>query len=455
MVELPFGSEFSPNQIDLPELLELCKQNEGDRETLEDTIKKQYFANHGNGKEKNRCTLAMNCRLGLKSYGIIDDDCYLTDLGKQLYSLKDDPDSLYSAFARHILLNLNGMGFVQCLDDMNTAAENITLQTMRPALEIRGITYPSGGKHPSIIRLRLSKAGIFPKNGYIVNHEKLKEILGNDNDMSDLRKLTKEQRYFLLALINTGKHDYQPAAKIVRLAEATYDVSYPEKTVPKSILEPISDLGYIEVQKATTGRGGKSHLCKPTGKAKKDILEPLIKQLKAQTDPRLIEMLTKSIDVILLDINSKDTYIKGIALEALAFKLLRILGLDYLATRVRAEATGGNEVDLLFQSDRLIYSRWQIQCKNTKQVSIDYVAREVGLTQILYSNVIVLITTGTVSPKARVYANHIMKNSNLNIVFIDKDGIQSIANDPTTIIDIFEREAKKTMQLKKLDLDSL
>ena len=166
-------------------------------------------------------------------------------------------------------------------------------------------------------------------------------------------------------------------------------------------------------------------------------------------------MLTKSFEEILNDIHSENTYKKGIALEALAFKILRILGLDYLATRVRAEATGGNEVDLLFHSDRLVYSRWQIQCKNTTNVSIDYVAREVGLTQILYSNVIVLITTGTVSPKAKQYANHIMKNSNLSIVFVDKDDIVAISKDPVSIVDIFDREAKKTMQLKRLDLDSL
>lgn len=455
MVDLPFGSEFSPNQIDLPELLGICKEHEGDKESLEEIIKEHYFASHGNGNEKNRRTLAMNCRLGLRSYGILDDECVFTDLGKQLYALKDDSESLYKVFARHILLNLNGMGFVQCMKDMAAALEKITLQTMRPELEIRGITFPSGGKHPSIMRLWLAKAGVFSEKGYEVNDDILKEILDENSDMSDLRKLTKEQRYFILALLNTGIQEFQPASNVTKLASITYGVSYPEKSLPKAVLNDIETVGYIETQKATAGRGGKSHLCRPTEKAKKDLLEPLIKQLETQTDPRLIEMLTKSIPDILVDIKSENTYTKGIALEALAFKLLRILGLDYLATRVRAEATGGNEVDLLFHSDRLIYSRWQIQCKNTSNVSIDYVAREVGLTQILYSNVIVIITTGTVSPKAKKYANHIMKNSNLNIVFIDKDNIANIAKDPVAIVDIFDSEAKKIMQLKKIDLGTL
>ena len=455
MVELPFGSEFSPSQINLPELLNFCKENEGQKESLEKAIKECYFSNHGNGNEKNRRILAMNCRLGLKAYGVIDDECKLTDFGELLYSIRQNDELLYKTLARHILLNLNGMGFVQCMKDMETALEKITLQTMRSALEIRGITYPNGGKHPSIMRLWLAKAGVFPPKGYTVNDERLKEILSNNSDMSDLRKLTKEQRYFILALLNTGINDFQSASDVARLATTTYGVSYPEKSLPKAVLNDIENAGYIEVQKATKGRGGKSHLCKPTEKAKKDLLEPLIQQLEAQTDPQLIEMLNKSFSEILVDINDKNTYTKGIALEALAFKLLRILGLDYLATRVRAEATGGNEVDLLFHSDRLVYSRWQIQCKNTSTVSIDHVAREVGLTQILYSNVIVLITTGSVSTKAKAYANHIMKNSNLSIVFIDKADIQSIEKSPISIVDIFDREAKKTMQLKKLDLGAL
>ncbi len=455
MVELPFGSEFSPSQIDLPELLTICKENEGDREKLEDAIKNRFFPHHGNGSESNKKKLAMNCRLGLRSYGIVDDSCFLTDLGTSLYSLKDHEEELYKALARHILLHLNGMGFVQCMKDMNAALEKITLQTMRPELEIRGITYPSGGKHPSIMRLWLAKAGVFSKSGYFVNEDKLNEILGGNDDMTKLRMLTKEQRYFLLALLNTGVKDYQSAAQITRLATTTYGVAYPEKSLPKAVLNDIEAAGYIEVQRATTGRGAKSHLCRPTEKACKEIMEPLIDQLREQTDPRLIEMLTKSIPDILRDINSPNTYTKGIALEALAFKLLRILGLDHLATRVRAEATGGNEVDLLFQSGRLLYSRWQVQCKNASSVSIDHVAREVGLTQILYSNVIVLITTGTVSPKAKNYADHIMKNSNLNIVFVDKDDIAVIANDPVAIVDVFEREAKRTMQLKKMDMDRL
>ncbi|MBE6709531.1 MAG: restriction endonuclease [Ruminococcaceae bacterium] len=452
MIELPFGSEFSPNQIELTKLLEICKCNEKNKTAIELEILNEFFSDHGNNSTSNQQKLAMNCRLGLKSYGIIDDMCQFTHLGEELYSCKDSPDDMYRIFAKHILLNLNGMGFVQCINDMQVSLQKVTLETLRPELEIRGITYPSGGKHPSIMRLWLEKAGVFAEKKWEINQDVLQAIMGSEDDMEILRSLTKQQRYFLLALLNTGSADFQPASQIARLANVTYGVVYPEKSLPKNILNALETVGYIEIEKTTSGRGSKSHRCKSTEKAKKEVLQPLMKQLEGQTDPKLTELLVKNIPEILEDIDSDNTYISGLALEALAFKLLRILGLDYMATRARAESTGGSEVDLLFHSARLVYSRWQIQCKNTSHVSLDQVAKEVGLTQMLYSNVIVVITTGKVSSEAKRYANHVMKNSNLNIVFIEKEDIAQIAGNPTTIVDIFGREAKATMQLKKLDL---
>ena len=184
-----------------------------------------------------------------------------------------------------------------------------------------------------------------------------------------------------------------------------------------------------------------------------EVIVPLLKQLEGQTDPKLTNLLTKSIPDILAEMKSSDTYISGLALEALAFKLLRILGMDFLATRLRGQSTGGSEVDLLFHSSRLVYSRWQVQCKNTALVSLDQVAKEVGLVQVTYANVIVVIGTGKISDSARVLANKTMKQTNLCIVFVDGDDIIRISKDPSHIIDVFDREARATMQLKKLNLD--
>ena len=49
--DLPFGSEFSPSQIELPAVLELVKTNEGNASALEAAILERYFSSHAEGRE--------------------------------------------------------------------------------------------------------------------------------------------------------------------------------------------------------------------------------------------------------------------------------------------------------------------------------------------------------------------------------------------------------------------
>lgn len=457
--DLPFGSEFSPSQINLPELLELVVVHQGSPRNLEAAILAKYFTGHAaqpaddEDKSYNRGKLANNCKLGMIAYGLIDREARLTEFGQQLFDLRGDETALYEALAKHILLHLRGMSLVQCLQDMVAAGEEITLDTLRMALEERGVHFPRGGKHPSMMRLWLAKAGVIVGARWQVNPIKLRAVLGVDpEDFPVLARFSAQQRAFLLALANTGVSTPQPANEIARLASATYGVRFPDKSLPKDVLNALRDAGYIEATKTTTGRGAKPFLVSPTEKLKTDVLGPLLEQLKNQIDPKLLELLTKPLADILEEVKSADRYISGLGLEALAFKLMRSLGMDYVATRLRASATGGAEIDLIFQSARLVYSRWQVQCKNTARVSLDDVAKEVGLTHFLKSTVIVMVTTGDIGAEARRYANRIMSDSNLAIVMIDRSDLEAITANAAYLVDAFRREAEHAMTLKKLDL---
>jgi hypothetical protein len=457
--DLPFGSEFSPSVIHLPTLLEIVNRHEGDVHALEAEILATYFTKHSSkaadeeGKTYNRGKLANNCKLGLIAYKIIERDGTFTDFGKQLYDLRGDEPRLYEALARHILLNLKGMNLVQCLLDMVSAAEEITLDSLRVALEARGVLFPRGGKHPSMMRLWLAKAGVIVGSRWQVNQIRLRDVLGTDpSDFPSLARFTPQQKAFLLALANTGIKDPQAANEIVKLASATYGVRFPDKSLPKDVLNALHKAGYIDIEKTTSGRGAKPFLVKPTEKVQADIISPMLDQLKGQVDPKLMSLFTKSLAEILTEIEAEDRYISGLALEALAFKLMSTLAMDYMATRLRATSTGGAEVDLLFQSARLVYSRWQVQCKNTARVSLDDVAKEVGLTQFLKSSVIVIITTGSIGSEARRFANKMMADSNLSIVMIDRADLDGVKTNPAYLIDAFRREAEHAMTLKKIDL---
>ena len=452
--DLPFGSEFSPAQIDIPVLLEMAHDHAADWKAFENAVRDQYFEENKTS-DYNKGKLANNTKLSMRAYGLIGEkDSTLTETGQALYDVRADEVGLYEAFARHILKDCQGMNFVQCLLDMWAAGEDIDLNKLRRWLEERGIKVPRGGKHMSTMRLWLEKAGVFV-SGYRVNQGRLNEILGlNVEEFEVLATFSEEQKAYLKVLANVGGGGPHFSNDIERLAASTYGVNFNEKNLPKQVLYPLRDARYITLERGTreAGRGAKPFLVAATEKLAADIITPLIEQLEQQTHADLRPLLRKSLKEIREELDSENRHIRGLALEALAFKLMRLIDLSYVATRLRGSATGGAEVDLIFESARLVFSRWQVQCKNTARVSLDDVAKEVGLTHLLKSNAIVMVSTGEIGGEARRYSNRVMADSNLCIVMLDKSDLALIESSPAAIVDVFNREARHAMDLKRLDL---
>lgn len=451
--DLPFGSEFSPSQISLKRVLEIAKTHDGDWKAFENSIYEEYFKSNKTS-EYNKRKLANNTKLGMQAYGILDQSGNLTEFGNHLLALTDNHEVLYTEFARHILLNLHGFTLVQCVLDIQSSGEKVDLITLRTWLEDRGIHFPRGGKHPSIMRLWLEKAGVF-KSVWQIDEEILKQLTGMDGaELDVLAGFSPEQKAYLKTLANLNDGKEHASNDIEKMATAIYGIKFNEKNLPKQVLYPLEQSGYITLTRGTKnhGRGAKPFLVAPTDKLVADIITPILNQFEAQLNSDIRVLLKKPLKDILADLDSTDTHLRGLALEALAFKLMYLLDMTYVATRLRGASTGGAEVDLIFESSRLVFSRWQIQCKNTKAASLDDLAKEVGLTYFLKSNVIVIVTTGKIGNEARKYSNKVMLESNLNFVLIDGADLSAIIENPSSIIDIFDREAKQTMALKALEL---
>jgi len=454
--DLPFGSEFSPSQIDLAEVLDLARVHGGDWRAFEAAIRARYFESYKTS-DYNRGKLANNCKLGMIAYGLVDREARLTDFGETLWAIRNDAQALYTSLARHILLSLHGIAMVQTAEDMETRGESVTLNKLREWLGERGIHFPRGGKHPSIMRLWLQKAGVFVGPSWRVDEKQLAEVLGTDlSEVDLLAGLTPEQKAYLKTLANVGGTGPFLSNEIERLATTTYGVKFDEKNLPKSVLYPLERAGYISLARGTrtAGRGAKPFLVTPTEKVNTDLLGPLLEALERQVAPQLRTLLRKSFGEILSQVGSDDRHIRGLALEALAFYLMRLIDLTYVATRLRGEATGGAEVDLVFEGTRLMFSRWQIQCKNAASVSLEDVAKEVGLSHhMLRSNVIVIVSTGAVGAEARRFAQRVMRDSNLHVILMDRPDIEAIRDRPTYIVDVLNREARRAMTIKKLQLE--
>ena len=443
---LPFGTQFSPNQIELPKLLQLVIDHEGDDTApLITAIMNTFFSTNATEQRQN---MAGNCKNSLVAYGILKNGggVHITALGRQLHEIADETEQC-EILAKHILTNLNGMILIDVLRDMSRNGERISKESVVEALNSRGFRLSRTSNNVPVMKLWLNKAGVL--RGWRIDEHKLSELTElSEGEFRLLRTLRPEQYYFLRALCNTASENYQRAADIRQLATATYGITFVESNFSQSVIRPLTDRGLIEIQRATGGHGARTPLVKLTELTKRDIVLPLLQQLEGIIDREVIEYLQKPLTELRRDIDSTDIYLKGLALEAFAIRIMRTIGLDFIQTRLKGNETAGAEVDVLFDSSRLLYSRWQVQCKNTPRVSLDQIAKEIGLSHVLKTNAIVIMTTGVVSEKAREYATQIMKTMNLCIIIIEGSDIDAIIEEPTKILAIFNRESLNAKHIK-------
>lgn len=443
--ELPFGSQFSPNIVDLADVLKFTEENEG--KTIQEFVRllaDRYFSSSGAPVK-----MAGNMKIAMTSYGIVTDgDVHFTDMGRELFEIQDGKE-LYTAFAKKILLYMNGLKLVETLRQLDLNGETATNASVNSALIAQGFQLKQTSNNAQVMKLWLEKANIL--DGWHIKEGKLSELLGIESeDIGPLRELPPEQYYFLLSLCNASSDDSLVATDVRNLATAAFNFEFDEKSFANRVIKPLQEKGLIVAEKTTEGCGAKPYLVSLADKTKQEVIEPLLEQFKDQVGSPLVEAYCKSFAVLREEIDSDDKYKKGLALEAFAIKVMRIIGLNFVKTRYRDIQIGGAEVDVIFDSTHLVYNRWQVQCKNTDVVTIDMVAKEVGLSHMLKSNAIVMMTTGHLTADAKTYAKRIMEDMNLCILTLQKEDIDAIIENPTSIVSILNTQAEKAKRIKIL-----
>jgi hypothetical protein len=143
---------------------------------------------------------------------------------------------------------------------------------------------------------------------------------------------------------------------------------------------------------------------------------------------------------------------RGIALELLAIWLVRLLGLRFSSWRARSfYETGGGEVDVIAASDRIVYSRWQIQCKNTRsKIDVDTVAKEVGLTFLTHADVVLVLTTSGFTSAAIDYSNQVTELSRHYVILLDGADIAEVTADKSKIVDILNVKARRVFAKREI-----
>lgn len=376
---------------------------------------------------------------------------------------------MYEEFARYILLNLRGLEVVNAIDAMRQAREPLTLASMSRFLKNFGIYVPPTGTHLSKLHGWLTLARVFTRPGDFgsLDMERVRGLLGigDAGDIDRLADMPEDQRAFLKALANLpmpSVPDTEPllASQVVAYAAAMYGVQFEEKGLVKTTLAPLEAAGFVTLGKAPKATGddagsrpqisGKPTLVYRTEKFATEYLEPIIDAL-ANTGLSVRHLIRLPLADILEEMRSPDRNVKGRALEALAFYFMRLLDLEFRAWRLRGRATGGAEVDVLVEGARLLFSRWQIQCKNTGVVALDDVAKEVGLSLRLRSNVILVVSSGRIAKDAQEYVDAMLEATNLNIITLDRSDLDRLAKNPLAIAPLLNDKARRVMEIKALD----
>ncbi|MBN2093120.1 restriction endonuclease, partial [candidate division KSB1 bacterium] len=237
--------------------------------------------------------------------------------------------------------------------------------------------------------------------------------------------------------------------KVADYVRSMYKLKVTTKNLPVNILKPLERIGLVELSKTTIGRGAKPHLVKLTPKAVKEVYIPLLENL-AKISGVALRSLNKSFNDVVDELVSPNKYEKGVALELLSIWMTRLLGLHFTGWRIRSQETAGAEVDVLAANDKIIYNRWQIQCKNTrKTVDIGVITKEIGLTFLTEADIVMIVTTSSFSSEAIDYANKVMKNSRYYIILLDGDDLKKIVSDKSMIVEILNKKAEKIFLAKE------
>jgi site-specific DNA-methyltransferase (cytosine-N4-specific) len=454
--DLPNSSQFSPTQTSLPELLLVIKSNQLDREKVTQGIAKEFFL-----YSKDSYDLAKNTLFALSEYGLldkpVDDQSYasLTELGEALFlrAISNDLDGMYAEFARHILLNLRGLELLSCAEDISLSGRKPTKALIVKELRSRGIYHPPNGTHANGMRQWLEKAGVVGKDQWVPVSTRLESIL-NLTDKSELDQyasLSTEQVAFAKAFARLNVEEAR-SNEVAKYASELFGVEFPEGGLPQSTLFQLRDAGLITCEKTTGGQGAKPYIVRPTDTLRNEFIEPILETIEHSIGIQYRKLIRMPYEDILSGLKSKSTHEKGLALEALAFYLGKLLNLDFVKWRLRSNKTGGAELDIIMEGTHLIFSRWQIQCKNSKQASLDDVAKEVGVAQVIKSNVIMIVTTGNIGSAAKDFAQSIMKETSLNVILISGNELRLLKKTPTAIIDILKTQAIDAMNLKRIQV---
>lgn len=455
--QIPVGTQFSPELINLSAYAKMVVEHSGDIKSLREKVVLHPVRIKTYDSPPTKRMKGLPLEAGVQ-YGLLTKGSYeATDLARELATL--EKPKIYEVFARHILLNLNGLRVVEAAQEMMLDHRTITGDTLAQYLTDQGFRVTIHNTAINTLRMWLAQAGLFPyssrnNNAWMPNSEVKKRLLGiSDEIIGALVSFTPEQVAFARALCRLEPSDWILASDVRDFAENTFAIRFGRTSLPNQVLKPLNEAGLIEYETGGT-KGGKASRLRITEKFKVEVIRPFLDTTLASLNSALTAYYRTRPADIFRDMQSADVYQKGRALEAFTVYVMRLLGLQFLGWRRRAQETGNGEVDVLLAGlSGNMPTTWQVQCKNTpsSSVRLEDVAKEVGLLPLTHATHILLVANALFTVDAKKFAEQTMLKSSVTIFMLDKNDFDTIRANPAHIGRILLAQAEHIRDLRIKD----
>lgn len=458
--KLPNMNEFSPGVLDdnnVKHLLALLSPLEGKKSEMAARIVETYPKIKATPTDSQRRARANNVLIGMSQCGLLEKDGEdvtprFTELGNELLAAPDD-EAANARFARHLLEHCHGLELVDVVGVIRARGEAVTLQAIREELRARGFVVTENEGNSAKIRQWLESTGAVDKNWNIAESVLHGLIGAQSSVLAKWNGLSRAQRAFLEQTRYQAAHhgnEWMPVRHLKKVSESAYGRTiFPEGRLRAEVIEPLAADGWIQTRGTGEGRGGDSGDVKalpPLTDLK--VVLPVDGVSGIPADLR--EKLALPLEQIFRDLESPNTGVKGLALELLALRLTRDIGLFPVCFRERSAKTHGAEVDLVANGVHLHYSRWLLQCKNTTKVDVHDVAKEVGMAVALKAHVIVLVTTGRFTRAVRTFSDTLAGSTAHQVIMIDADLLEKYRETGgQAVIDWLRVNAYRVLTLKE------
>lgn len=456
-MKLPNMNEFSPGVVsDLGPLLQIVAAHSGSETAISEAIATRHPRIAATADERQRLGRARNVQIGMSQCGLFDLEANeLTPFGQSLRGIP--PADQYARFAAHLLSQCNGNGLLDVVRSLQSRRERVSGTSIRQELRERGFRVTTNEGNASKVRLWLQKANAVDAD-WNINETVVGQILGIDQPARrEWERFSRPQKILLKVLrqLTVDPTAWFSGSHVKDVVHSQYGLgALPEGSFRASVLNPLRDAGWLETRgerRAGGGRGGNMGEVRATAKLLEITADLGLDPPMQGLPPEVIAQLDRGNHDLQRDVEGTNTYEKGLALEVLSVKLTRHIGLTPVTFRLRASATGGNEVDLIADGQHLHYSRWLVQCKATQsQVSTDVLAREIGMALLLKAHVVLMISTGGFSEVLKRYADQIEQTTALQVVLIDGETFRRILTQGAeALVDALHEQARAALLTKR------